>query len=64
DTYGLTPQMSALGISLNWFNPSTEIPTEMTQLHVGYWLLETLKISASAALLWAYSRWSVVVSQG
>jgi hypothetical protein len=63
DTYALTPQMSALGMSLNWFNSAAEVPTEMTHLHVGYWLLEMLKLSASAALLWAYSRWAMVVSQ-
>ncbi|MBM0743582.1 hypothetical protein JOY44_18515 [Phormidium sp. CLA17] len=63
DTYGLTPQMGALGISLNWLNPSTEISVEMNQLHAGYWLLEMLKIAASAALLWTYIRWSVIVTQ-
>ncbi len=63
DTYGLTPQMGALGISLDWFNLSAEIPAGMDQLHAGYWLLETLKIAASAALLWTYSRRSTAVAQ-
>lgn len=63
DTYGLTPQMGALGINLNWLNPATEVPVGMDQLHTGYWLLEMLKIGASASLLWTYSRWATVVAQ-
>lgn len=63
DTYGLTPQMGALGINLNWLNPSPEVPAGMNQLHAGYWLLEMLKITASASLLWTYSRWSTLVIQ-
>lgn len=49
-TYGLAPQMSALGLQLNWFEPS-EVPTAMNQLHGGYWLLELLKLGLSGALL-------------
>jgi hypothetical protein len=49
-TYGLTPQMSALGLQLNWFE-TTEVPTAMNQLHGGYWLLELLKLGLGAALL-------------
>ncbi|MFM7426654.1 MAG: hypothetical protein ACKO7W_16945 [Elainella sp.] len=49
-TYGLTPQMSALGLQLNWFEP-TEVPTAMNQLHGGYWLLELLKLGLGGALL-------------
>lgn len=50
-TYGLTPEMSALGLQLNLFDPATEVPETMNQLHVGYWLLEALKLGLCGALL-------------
>ncbi|EKQ67856.1 hypothetical protein OsccyDRAFT_4149 [Leptolyngbyaceae cyanobacterium JSC-12] len=62
DTYGLTPQMSALGLQLNWFTPS-EPSTLMNQLHIEYWLLDCLKILIGGALLWRYNRVPTSVSQ-
>lgn len=49
-TYGLTPEMSALGLQLNLFDV-TEVPTAMSQMHGGYWLLELLKFAMGGALL-------------
>ncbi len=49
-TYGLTPNMSALGIQLNLFETAT-IPTQMDQLHHVYWGLELLKLTAAGLLL-------------
>ena len=50
-TYGLTPQMGALGMQLNLFSGTTEVPEAMSQMHQGYWVLELLKLLASGALL-------------
>ena len=50
-TYGLTPQMSALGIQLNWFEPAATVPAGMNQLHEGYFGLEALKLAAAGWLL-------------
>jgi hypothetical protein len=50
-TYGLTPQMSTLGMNLNLFNPALEPPVLMNQLHVSYWLLELSKLVAGGFLL-------------
>ncbi|MBE9177702.1 DUF4149 domain-containing protein [Oculatella sp. LEGE 06141] len=50
-TYGLTPEMSALGLQLDLFQPSAEVPAAMDQMHQEYWLLELLKLGASGALL-------------
>lgn len=49
-TYGLVPQMSAMGMSLNLFQP-TQIPVEMMQLQGGYWLLELVKLAVGFTLL-------------
>lgn len=55
-TYVLTPQMSGLGLQLNLFAPSVEMPTPMLQMQFGYWLLEALKVVAGTILLrWCYS---------
>ena len=55
DTYGLTPQMSALGINLNLFESVQEVPTAMNQMHGGYWLLEVIKLVVGGTLLgWCY----------
>ncbi|MBD2312256.1 DUF4149 domain-containing protein [Desertifilum sp. FACHB-1129] len=51
DTYGLTPQMSALGLNLNLFEPTAEIPSEMIQMQSGYWALEFMKIATCGAIL-------------
>lgn len=50
-TYGLTPQMSALGLNLNLFAPGFETPAGMTSLHAGYWLLEAAKLTLAGFLL-------------
>ncbi len=55
-TYGLTPQMSALGLQLNWFE-APEVPTTMNRLHGGYWLLELLKLGLATTLLSRSYRW-------
>jgi Domain of unknown function (DUF4149) len=55
DTYFLTPQMSAIGLQLDLFQASTEIPANMNLLHGGYWMLEAAKLVAGGALL----RWCV-----
>ena len=49
-TYFLSPQMSSLGLNLNWFE-SAHIPTGMNQLHVSYWVLEASKLLAGGWLL-------------
>ena len=55
DTYGLTPQMSALGMQLNLFDSAAEVPAGMNSLHQGYFFLEALKLAVSATLLgWCY----------
>ena len=51
DTYGLTPQMSALGMQLNLFETGAEVPAAMNQMHAGYWLLEMLKLAAGTIVL-------------
>lgn len=50
-TYGLTPQMSTLGLQLNLFDSSLEVPVLMDQLHGGYWFLESLKYLLGSFLL-------------
>ena len=64
DTYGLTPSMSALGLTLNWFAAGAEVPVGMNQLHFSYWFLDLVKICASGMLLWLYNRAARPVSQG
>jgi hypothetical protein len=51
ETFGLSPQMSALGVSLDPFTPSMEPPAGMGLLHVSYWLLDGLKLLAGAGIL-------------
>ncbi len=54
-TYILTPQMSSLGLQLNWFEPSTTMPLAMVQMHGSYWFLEVTKFLVGASLLrWFY----------
>ena len=55
DTYFLTPQMSAIGLQLNLFQTSTEVPENMNLLHGGYWMLEAAKLAAGGTIL----RWCV-----
>jgi len=55
DTYALTPQMSALGMQLNLFDSTVEIPTGMNLLHQGYFALEAVKLAVGGTLLgWCY----------
>jgi hypothetical protein len=56
DTYGFTPQMSALGLQLNWFTASNQLDAAMNQLHLLYWLLDGLKLTAAGLLIWIYNR--------
>lgn len=55
-TYELTPVMSSLELELDLFNPATQAPAGMNQLHEGYWSLEALKLFACGALLNFYYR--------
>lgn len=50
-TYGLSPAMGALGVSLNVLDGGYTIPEGMNQLHMAYWGLETLKLVGCAMLL-------------
>lgn len=49
-TYGLTPQMSGLGIQLSLFD-AVVVPDTMDQLHYVYWSFEVLKLAVSGVLL-------------
>lgn len=51
DTYGLTPQMSAMGLNLNLFDPNPQLPAAMKSMQFGYWLLETLKLLTCGIIL-------------
>lgn len=54
-TYIMTPQMSALALQLNLFEPTTEIPAAMISMQGGYWLLELIKLTVGATVLgWCY----------
>ena len=50
-TYLLTPQMSALGLNLNLFDPQVVIPSGMNAMHVSYWSLEAVKLTVAGWLL-------------
>ena len=53
-TYILTPQMSGLGLQLN-FEASNSMPDAMISMHLVYWFLEAIKFIAGATLLrWCY----------
>ncbi|MDA0672089.1 MAG: DUF4149 domain-containing protein [Cyanobacteria bacterium] len=43
-TYGLTPEMGALGISLDAFAPQAPAPAAMAWMHGTYWGLELVKL--------------------
>ena len=51
DTYGLTPQMSAMGLEMDLFEPAGELPTAMIQMQLGYWALEAIKLVACGGIL-------------
>ncbi len=50
-TYGLAPEMSALGLQLNLFEVTSEFPAQMNQMHFEYWVLELMKLTGSGLLL-------------
>ncbi len=50
-TYFVSPQMSSLGVHLNWFEPVVNVPAEMNQLHGSYWVLEAMKVTIGGILL-------------
>lgn len=50
DTYLLTPHMSAIGLDLNLFQATIEIPANMNLLHCSYWMLEAVKLVAGGTL--------------
>ncbi|WP_088890437.1 hypothetical protein [Leptolyngbya ohadii] len=54
-TYGLTPEMSALGLQLNWFETTPAFSGTMVQMQGIYWLLELCKLAIGGLLLrWCY----------
>ncbi|MGB3642033.1 MAG: hypothetical protein WBA39_31320 [Rivularia sp. (in: cyanobacteria)] len=60
DTYLLTPQMSAIGLQLNWFEAVAETPANMNLLHGGYWLFEVAKIAVGGTLFtWCWKQFTV-----
>lgn len=57
-SYFLTPQMSGLGIDLNWFDPSQGMSAAMMEFHAGYWGLELAKFVVGGILLvWSFQAW-------
>lgn len=50
-TYALTPEMSALGLNLNLFDPVTVVPTKMGLLHKSYWVMEAIKLATGGGIL-------------
>jgi hypothetical protein len=54
-TYLLTPWMSSLGLSLNFFEATNPMTGVMLPLQMSYWLLEGLKLVLGVTLLrWCY----------
>ncbi|MEO1591333.1 MAG: hypothetical protein AAFU71_08590 [Cyanobacteria bacterium J06632_22] len=50
-TYLLTPEMSALGLSLSAETGTATVPATMGWMHAAYWTLEALKLAAIAGLV-------------
>jgi hypothetical protein len=50
-TYGLTPEMSALGTNLNLFASTSDVPAAMNQMHEEYWFLELVKLAVCGTLI-------------
>ena len=60
DTYILTPEMSAIGLQLNWFEAITETPASMNFLHGTYWVLEIAKLAVGGTLFaWCWNQLAV-----
>lgn len=55
-TYALTPEMSALGMRLNLFASTSEVPSAMFWMHQSYWMLELVKLAAAGMLLRSHYR--------
>ncbi|MEL6494929.1 MAG: hypothetical protein AAFQ41_07375 [Cyanobacteria bacterium J06623_7] len=55
-TYVLTPQMSSLGMSLDLFATAKVMPSAMTPMHLIYWSLEVVKLTAASLLLRLFFR--------
>ncbi len=56
--YFLTPQLSGLGIDLNWFEANQIMSAEMMKFHFGYWFLELTKfIMGGLLLVWSFQAW-------
>lgn len=58
DTYGLTPQMSAMGLNLSFFETVGSLPSEMMPMQMGYWVLDVLKVVGCGIILKLCSPWS------
>ncbi|MEM9924270.1 MAG: hypothetical protein AAF915_11060 [Cyanobacteria bacterium P01_D01_bin.50] len=57
DTYLLTPQMSAIGLHLNFLSAVSEVPANMNLLHGAYWLLEVIKLAVGGTLFtWCWKQ--------
>jgi type II secretory pathway component PulM len=50
-TFVLTPYMSGLGINLDVLEVAKSLPTEMSQMHAIYWVLEVSKLGIIGLLL-------------
>jgi len=60
DTYLLTPEMSAIGLQLNWFEAISETPAQMDLLHGSYWVLEIAKLIIGGTLFaWCWKQLAV-----
>lgn len=51
NTYLLTPQMSAIGMQMDLFQTTAQIPANMNLLHAAYWVLEATKLIVGSVLL-------------
>jgi len=58
DTYGLTPQMSAMGLNLTFFETVRSLPSEMMPMQMGYWALDLFKVIGCGLILQLCSPWS------
>ena len=56
--YFLTPQMSGLGLDLNWFDLGNSMSAAMMKYHGAYWGLELTKVITGGILLvWSFRAW-------